>query len=123
MCDSRGMTGFLRFLLVLLLAIPAMQGNAHPAEAIPAPVAAMHDMAAHGMARHDMTMHHGQRHDAPGHASHHDCIGCIAPIDISLYRPVRTPGLGPSRDMRVAATAFLLARASAPEPPPPRTAV
>ena len=120
MCDIRSMKG-LRFLLLLLLALPAMQARAHQDGAAPG-----HAMA-HEMAMHDMAMHHGDHREAPvapaPHATHHDCIGCIAPIDIRLYRAAEEPQPKAGREPRPADIAFLLAGASAPEPPPPRVSV
>lgn len=113
MCDNPIVTRLLRIFLAVLLALPATQAASHLPDAAPAHVT-MHDMAGH---------HHGQGGPAPGRASHHDCIGCIAPIDIRLYRPVNTPILGMVRDERPSDAAFLLARNAAPEPPPPRTTV
>ena len=114
-CHSRRMKGLVRLLLLLMLALPAVQAGAHQPET--APVMAMHDMA---------TMHHhGAPADTPPplHAVHHDCIGCIAPIDVSLYRPASEPNLIAVRRATPVTTAFPIARASAPEPPPPRVLV
>jgi hypothetical protein len=116
MCDTRRMKGLARFLLLLLLALPAMQARAHQDGAAPG----------HAMA-HEMAMHHGHHRDTPAapapHAAQHDCIGCIAPIDIRLYCPAATPQPKAAREPRPADMAFLLTRTSAPEPPPPRASV
>jgi hypothetical protein len=118
-CHIRRMKGLVRFLLLLLLALPGLQAGAHEAGTAPARVMAMHEMAT---MHHD---HHGGPADAPlpAHAVHHDCLGCIAPIDVSLYRAASAPYLIVSRGSPPARTAYLLARVSAPEPPPPRAAV
>ena len=109
------MTRLLRMLLALLLAIPAAQFGAHPADASPARMEVMHHMGGH----------HSHDRQMPDHApaSHHDCIGCIAPIDVGLYRPVSEPRSGVIPQPHPADAAFLLARATAPEPPPPRFTV
>ena len=116
MCDSLAMRRLLGFLLALLLAIPA--GMPHAQAAPQAPIA-------HAMAGHEMTMHHGHHRGTPSPSRivHHDCLGCIAPIDIRLYRPVVTPLRVASAEDRPADMAYLLASPSAPEPPPPRAFV
>ncbi|MBO9671073.1 MAG: hypothetical protein J7485_11195 [Sphingobium sp.] len=113
MCDNRIMARMFRILLVLLLAIPAAQLGAHPADAAPARMEAMHHMAGH----------HSHERQTPSHvpAVHHDCIGCIAPIDVGLYRPVSQPFPDTRAEPRPANAAFLLARSTVPETPPPRT--
>lgn len=114
MCDNRIVMRLVRLFLAVLLALPATQAASHMPDAALAHVM-MHDMAGH---------HHGQGAPQTGrHQTHHDCIGCIAPIDIRLYRPVSTPILGTMLDERPADMAFSLVRNAAPEPPPPRTTV
>ncbi len=80
-----------------------------------------HDMAGHDMTGHDMAGHH----QAPAHApaTHHDCIGCIAPLDIAVYRPARAPRLLPGLAHGPANAAFVLSGALAPEPRPPRNLI
>lgn len=114
MCNNGVVTRLFRIFLAVLLALPATQAASHLPDAAPVHEMMMHDMAGH---------HHGHGAPAPVPAAHHDCIGCIAPIDIRLYRPVSTPVLGTARDERPTDMAFLLTRNSAPEPPPPRAAV
>lgn len=119
MCDNGAVTRLFRIFLAVLLALPATQAASHLPDAAP-----VHDMMMHDMMTHKMV---GDRHDhgmpAPVPAAHHDCIGCIAPIDIRLYRPVSTPILGTALEARAADMTFLVARNAAPEPPPPRAAV
>jgi hypothetical protein len=110
------MSSVLRLIFVLMLAMPGVPARACD----PAPVTTQH-------AGHDMMEHQGHfpSHKAPQRApaAHHDCIGCIAPIDIRLYRPAAAPQPKATREPRPADMAFLLARAMAPEPPPPRSPV
>jgi hypothetical protein len=120
MCDSSAMRKLLGFLLALLLAIPAIPAGPHQVDFAPASVA-------HDMAGHHMMMHH-EHHDgtpAPSstHVVHHECVGCIAPIDVRLYRPVAQPQRPVSLQDRPANSAYLLTSVSAPETPPPRTFV
>ncbi len=108
-------------LLIVLLALPAMQARA----CAPEPVAAHH-------MGHDMTAaahHAGMAHGAAGHeapaptAPHHDCIGCIAPIDRAFYRPVSAPAAGPSLHAEAMPPPLGLDHSRPPEPPPPRAHV
>ncbi|HEY1124986.1 MAG TPA: hypothetical protein VGE65_05095 [Sphingobium sp.] len=114
MCDSRFVTRLFRLLLALLLALPAAQAASHLPDTHPGHAKMLHDMTGH---------HHGHDVPVPAGTSHHDCIGCIAPLDIRLYRPVSTPTLETALDERPADMAFLLVRNAAPEPPPPRATV
>ncbi len=106
-------------LLTLLLALPAMQANACT------PEASGHAMHAHAslmpaaMAHHD---HHGGAPEAPAPApakAHHDCIGCVAPIDITAYRPAERMMIA-ARDHSLPKPAFLIGQNRSPEPRPPR---
>jgi len=110
------MSRLLRLIFVLMLALPGVQARACD----PAPAAAQH-------VGHEMMGHHGRIHGheapQPVPAVHHDCIGCIAPIDIRLYRPAEAPQPRVAREPRPANITFALTPASAPEPPPPRATV
>ncbi len=101
-------------LFALLLILPSLQAHAH---APIAPTETMHHMHMDGMAGHEMPQHHEQ---VP---ALHDCLGCIAPIDIAVYRPAELAGSAVGREIRPIDADLLLARASAPEPPPPRASV
>jgi hypothetical protein len=104
-------------LLTLLLALPAMQARA--CSHISGPDVANHHAGmtqAQGAASH--------RHEAPPAPApaemRHDCIGCIAPIDIGSYRPVERLRLLIDRSTTRPDPAALAGRPSPPEPPPPR---
>jgi len=109
-------------LLVILLAIPAMQARACAPIAAEVGVAAPAHHAGHHMAH----GHHGGGSDqqAPAPTSiHHDCIGCIAPIDRDFYRPVAVPTVMSLHHAGPVETPFRLYSMGAPEPPPPRLPV
>lgn len=98
------------FILFLAgLTLPAMQ-----AQACESPVAMAHNMP----------MHHApaQPTPAPG-ADHHDCIGCIAPLAISLCRPVSAPEFMAARHDAIRNSSDHSRDTPAPEPPPPRASV
>ncbi len=121
MCDNVPVKRLLRLLLVLLLALPAAQAGAHPEQTAPQPVIAGHDI-------HAMHMMHGHampERKAPPHAParHHDCIGCIAPIDIDFYRPASAPLSMRLREGLPTDTDWRLRHRGTPEPPPPRATV
>ncbi|TNE44883.1 MAG: hypothetical protein EP321_06445 [Sphingomonadales bacterium] len=98
-------------LLLACLALPAMTAAAG-CDPAPAPTKAQAHHA----------MHHDEAPNAPASPAspHHDCIGCIAPIARTTYRPEREPIYGGS-PIRPLTGIDGLARASGPpEPPPPR---
>jgi hypothetical protein len=107
---------FLCALLVLLLVLPAVQPPACAAMAAPEPHM-MPDMASHAAPA--STPHH-----QPAPLVHgHDCLGCIAPIDIGAYRPATTPRFLALEAAGPARSAAPSSRSPAPEPPPPRRLV
>lgn len=80
-------------LLTLLLALPAMQANAcapvgEPVEMAESQANLAHDH--HAAARNeDSHRGHGPALPEPARTTpHHECIGCVPPIDIRVYRPV-----------------------------------
>jgi hypothetical protein len=102
-------------MLAMLLALPAVQVHACTTMSEPAhsAMAAMSSMAEHD---------HVPAPLAPL-ADGHDCLGCIAPINVSFYQPVDAPRVMARRKSGPAGTPTLLTHRAAPEPPPPRTAV
>ena len=105
-------------LLTLLLALPAVQANAC-APVTPAP----HGMQAHD-GHHGHYGHHGDEPAAPSSgAKKHDCVGCIPPIDIAVYRPAREPALAFALIGKTVEIRFDAALHAPPEPPPPRMTV
>ena len=98
-------------LLVLLVALPAMQARACTPD------------VRHGEA---VSAHHGYgtHHTPPAPVeARHDCLGCVAPIDVQAYRPAAA--LNPGFDLSAPGgeTAFPAGLSAPPEPPPPRLAV
>lgn len=110
-------------MLMVALALPAVQAHAcHPvAGNETAQDSAMSGMDMAGMPGHFMPDHHAPAHRPTPQSMLHDCLGCIAPLDIGVYRPAEGPSLTMSEGAGIAPAAFHLSRASAPEPPPPRT--
>lgn len=51
---------------------------------------------------------------------HQDCIGCIAPLAIAMFRPVSEPHFYEAYLAPMRAGAERAARPKAPEPPPPK---
>lgn len=99
--------------LALLLVLPSAQVHAC------APAASMmHDMAMPGMTGHGMP-----HHPMPAPTAHHDCLGCIAPIDIAVYRPVRLARAIAMRTAPPTDSPFFLTPVARPDPPPPRPIV
>jgi hypothetical protein len=116
------MSGSLRLLcalLTLLLAFPAMQANAC------APLAQGH--AAHMTTAQDHDAHrghHGQSPAQPASGSpRHDCMGCIPPIDVGVYRPVERLHIVFERRNNPVTAIAPTGRSAPPEPPPPRITV
>lgn len=108
--NNRQMLQRLLFILFLAgLALPAMQ-----AQACESPAAMAHNMP----------MHHAPAQPAPAPtADHHDCIGCIAPLAIALYRPVSAPEFMAARHDAIRNSSDHARDTAAPEPPPPRATV
>jgi hypothetical protein len=104
-------------LLTLALALPAAQARACAPDAAPAGHGAHVMVAGHGH-----TDHRAPAHQAPARPLH-DCMGCIAPIDVGFYRPVDAPVMAALRLSGPAPTPALIHHVAAPEPPPPRVAV
>ncbi|MBT2185637.1 hypothetical protein [Sphingobium nicotianae] len=97
-------------LAMLLLALPAMQANA----CMPAAI---------GHGARAPAMHHGHHKPQAPAAVHHDCIGCVAPIDTDTGRPVARLSYAWNRAPVSALATFSPNRAAPPEPPPPRQSV
>ena len=98
-------------LVMLLLALPAMQASAC------AP-----DQAGHG-AQQARAAHHGhhKQQQAPAPSQpRHECIGCVAPIDIGTYRPVERLSYALDRAGRRTQSIIPASRNAPPDPPPPR---
>jgi len=94
-------------LMLACLALPAMEAKACEGQAT---------------ATHAMPMHHAPEQQAPVQ-QHHDCIGCIAPLNINLYRPVCAPEFGSGTPARIHNVVAHFIAPAAPEPPPPRSVV
>jgi|GEM_PF-2747351 len=63
----------------------------------------------------------GPAHDRePYQPRHEDCIGCIAPLAIAMFRPVSEPDFYMANIDPLLIGPELIARPSAPEPPPPK---
>jgi hypothetical protein len=142
---SGAMSPPVRLLCALLTLLLAMSAARMPAMAgpMPAPGAAGHAAmvdpdGGHAHRVHPVGIGHdhshadgahrvGADHDGPAPHSpargHHDCLGCIAPLDIGTYRPARAPRLLFIRAGGPADTVGQLIGSAAPEPPPPRTPV
>lgn len=93
-------------LVTLLLAIPAMQASA----CAPGPIG-LTTTSHHG--------HHKQQAPAPTQPRH-ECIGCVAPIDIGTYRPVERLSYALDRASFGPRSPLPRSRDAPPEPPPPR---
>jgi len=106
-------------LLTLLLALPAVQAaHCGPVMDHGATPAMTHGEAHRVMARED----HEPAPTAPGKQMAHDCIGCAAPIDTRVYRPVERLALIPGRPAWSPRPAALSGWLGTPETPPPRLA-
>lgn len=119
-CDTDAVARLLSLFLALLLALPATQALACQNGSMPG--------LAHVTDGH--ALHHGEPHpadgprdDRPATVLHDDCLGCIAPIDVQIYRPIAAPELIPIVGARPGNKAGSYARAPAPELPPPRPLV
>ncbi|MCW2394589.1 MULTISPECIES: hypothetical protein [unclassified Sphingobium] len=110
-------------LLTLLLALPAMQASAC------APGSEGTGVAHHASA--EIAGLHGDHAAHSGHApsvpdgskpavAHHDCIGCVAPIDSRSYRPVDRLSLLPGKANWSPNPARLTDWLGSPDTPPPR---
>ena len=102
------------FMLILLLALPAVQARACGPE--------MAHGGAHVAATAHGAGHHGQ-HQAPApqpDQPRHECVGCIAPINVAAYRAVKPVSFQLDRNGRSIDTPFPASIGSPPEPPPPR---
>lgn len=109
-----GMLRLLSLMLICLLALPAVQARACAPD------------AGHGAAQMAAMVHgeghHGNHHAPapPSEPARHDCLGCIAPIDLDSYRPVQRLNFTLDRADRATSTTFPASLGSPPEPPPPR---
>lgn len=92
-------------LLLACLALPAMKAKACEGQTT--------------AVAHTMPTHHTPDKPMP----RHDCIGCIAPLDISLYRPISAPEFGAVSPVQIDNATASFIEPAAPEPPPPRSAV
>lgn len=59
----------------------------------------------------------------PYQPRHEDCIGCIAPLAIAMFRPVSEPDFHIVVFGPMLTESELVVRMSAPEPPPPKNFV
>lgn len=104
-------------MLVVLLALPAVQARACGPEMAHGgmQMAASTDGAGHhdGYGQHQAP---AQQPDQP----RHECVGCIAPINIAAYRAVERMSFLLDRNGRSIDTPFPASIGSPPEPPPPR---
>lgn len=113
-------------LLTLLLALPAMQANAcapasggHAAHA----AAPAHDgHGAHAASSHDPAPDPTPAMPSPSEPRH-ECVGCIPPIDVGVYRPVARLSFAVDRTEGPAQAGLPAGRRAPPEPPPPRSTV
>lgn len=102
-------------LLTLLLVLPAVQANA----CAPGNGAA-HEAGEHA-AHQQATGHHQPGDHTPAKAPPaHDCIGCVAPIDMRVYRPLARQDFSARETGRAAHYAALSDHQGAPDTPPPR---
>ena len=106
------------FLIMLILgfALPAWLacgGTMQQARASePVVMASCHESAEHAA---PMRGHEQPRHD--------ECIGCIAPLAIAMFRPVSEPDFYMANFDPLLVGPEHTARPSAPEPPPPKDCI
>jgi len=113
-----GVRRLLCLMLTLLLALPAVQARAcspdlgHGTTS----VAMLHGEGDHGT-------HHTPAPQPEPQSQKHDCLGCIAPIDLDSARPVDRLSFAIERATRSPEGRFPANAGSPPEPPPPRILV
>ncbi|MEZ5712965.1 MAG: hypothetical protein R3E11_10005 [Sphingobium sp.] len=107
------------FLMLLLLgfALPpllACIGNSQAMAQEPAAMASCHEGGGGPSPAHDREPHQPR---------HEECIGCIAPLAIVMFRPVSDPDFYLVNFGPMLIGPELIARPNAPEPPPPKDIV
>lgn len=103
-------------LLLLFIGLFALPATVAGAQCVP-----MSDPVAH--AQHG-PMPSGHHNEAPAKQTlSHDCVGCIAPIDQSVYRPAHAKAWPLPSKADVHVSASLHCTVGAVDPPPPKPLV